>query len=221
MKKRKTITLSIIIVFLISIGSCTKFGKNITIKGRVENPITNKSIPGIKVRLIKSENLQYYGGYKTIKETTTDANGHFELSAGRIGSVWIVIDYNYKDYYDLGWDYDGKYYSQLKVEKGEVMHVDYHLVPYAKLQINIKDTACFNQNDELSIFRTQSIPGFYDNVPNPAVYTGCVDQEGNMNKDPMGWYKYKGTVTKNGVETQVEDSIYLEAHGTKIWNIFY
>lgn len=53
-----------------SFSSCTKFGKNITIEGRVLNPITNEPISGVEVYLFKSEvNLDYYGGYKSIKET--------------------------------------------------------------------------------------------------------------------------------------------------------
>ena len=218
--KNRILILTLFSLLFVVVG-CTKFGKNITVEGRILNPITNEPISDITVRLIKSKNLQYYGGYKTIKETTSDANGNFELSAGRTGGVWIVADFNYQNYYELGWDYSEKYYSQLKVDKGEVMHVDYHLVPYGELQINIKNTSCFSQNDSLVIFRTHSLIHFYDDVPNPAIYVGCIDQQGNQNKAPMGWYKYTGRVIKNGIETPILDSILLDAGEIKIWNIYY
>ena len=114
--KNRTLILTLFSLLFAVIG-CTKFGKNITVEGRVLNPITNEPISDITVRLIKSKNLQYYGGYKTIKETTSDINGNFELSAGRTGGVWIVADFNYQNYYELGWDYSEKHHSQLKVDK--------------------------------------------------------------------------------------------------------
>ena len=196
--------------------ACTKIGKNITVKGRVINPVNNEPIAGITVFLFKNYK------YQTIKKTVSDENGYFELNAAHIGPVWAQVNYeDYHQYYNLGWNVDGNYYLSKKVDKGKVMHVDYHLVPYGELQINIKNTSCFDQNDKLSIFRTHSISGFYDNVPNPAIYTGCIDQQGNLNQAPMGWYKYNGTVTKNGVETTIRDSVYLDAGTTKIWNIYY
>ncbi len=214
--------ISSVALILMIVFACTKIGKNITVKGRVLNPITGEAHEGIEIRLLRNRNLEYNGGYKTIKSTTTDENGYFELNAGRMGPIWLSTNIvNYQELYSLGWDYKGQYYSMLKVDKGKVMHVDYHLVPYGELQINIKNTSCFDQNDKLSIFRTHSISGFYDNVPNPAIYTGCIDQQGNLNQAPMGWYKYNGTVTKNGVETTIRDSIFLDAGTTKIWNIYY
>src|SRR5690554_7154425 len=81
------------------------------------------------------------------------------------------------------------------------MHADFDAMPYGELQINVKNINCFNQSDNLSNFRTHSIPDYYDDVPNPAIYVGCIDNIGNMNKSPMGWYKYKGKVIRNGIET--------------------
>jgi hypothetical protein len=102
-----------------------------------------------------------------------------------------------------------------------VTNADFHAVPFGNLQINIKNTSCFDSNDELSIFRTHSIAGFYDGVPNPVIYNGCIDQIGNMNKAPMGWYKFTGTFTKNNIVNPIKDSIYLNNGETKIWNINY
>lgn len=62
-----------LIVLIISL-SCTKFGKNITVKGRALNPITGEGIPNARVIITKST-LEYPSGVKVVKETTTDSEG--------------------------------------------------------------------------------------------------------------------------------------------------
>jgi hypothetical protein len=203
--------------------SCTKFGKNVTIKGKVLNPITGEGIPNVEVELLKTT-AGLPGGNKGIKSTYTDANGNFEISKGGLGSYWLACRVS-GDYYEIGWIENGinvtSSTGNLNVKKGKTMHVDFHAVPYGKLQIKIKNQSCFDSNDELKIFRTHSILNFYDNVPNPAVYSGCIDQVGNMNPAPMGWYKYSGTVTKNGSTSLIKDSIFLNEGESKVWEILY
>jgi hypothetical protein len=204
------------------LASCTKFGKNVTLKGRVLNPVTGEGIPGAEVKLLKIAG-GYDSNYKTIKSATTDATGNFELDK----YTWTkpVARCEVGELYKLGWTKDGGQTFidnfELEVKKGKVTNADFYAVPYGNLQININNTACFDSNDELKIIRTHSIAGFYDNVPNPAVYIGCVNQTGNMNKAPMGWYKYSGTVTKNGIAIPKKDSTYLSEGETKVWDISY
>ena len=204
------------------IVSCTKFRKNVTLKGRVINPVTGEGIKGAEVKLYRIAG-GYDSNYKTIKSANTDASGNFELDK----YTWAkpVARCEVGEMYKLGWTKDdGQTFIdnfELDVKMGKVTNADFYAVPYGNLQINIHNTSCFDSNDELKIFRTHSIEGFYDNVPNPAIYMGCVNQTGNMNKAPMGWYKYNGTVTKNGIVTSKRDSIYLNESETKIWNINY
>jgi hypothetical protein len=68
----------ILIVVLIVSASCTKFGKNVTLKGRVMNPVTGEGIEGAEVKLYRIAG-GYDSNYKTIKSATTDAFGNFEL----------------------------------------------------------------------------------------------------------------------------------------------
>lgn len=216
----KQVVILTVLFFLVS--GCTKWGKNVTIKGRVLNPVTGAGIADAEIWLQKTTN-GLPGGLKTVKKVTSSSDGSFELNKlGLAGYTAVCIT---GDRYDLGWTQDGGASFTgnltLNVKKGKIMHADYYAVPYGNLQINIKNMACFDANDELSIYRTHSIPNFYDNVPNPAIYTGCVDQTGNMNKAPMGWYKYTGTVTRNGVITPIRDSVYLDQGETKVWNINY
>ncbi len=50
--KSRILILSACFLLLI-VGACTKFGKNITIEDRVENPITGEGIPGVEIWLLK------------------------------------------------------------------------------------------------------------------------------------------------------------------------
>ncbi|WP_343634604.1 carboxypeptidase-like regulatory domain-containing protein [Fluviicola sp.] len=196
-----------------------------TIKGRVLNPVTGQGIPNVPVVMYRST-LDYPSGSKRVKETTTNSEGYFEISKASLSKCYLTCHVTeVGDYYIIGWEkkddiplFDA---FTISVKKGKTMHADFYAVPYGNLQININNTSCFDSNDELKIYRTHSIVGFYDNVPNPAVYMGCINQTGNMNKAPMGWYKYNGTVTKNGIVTAKRDSIYLSEGETKIWNINY
>lgn len=204
--KQKSLNILLLLFTVFCFSTCTKFGKNVTVKGQVLNPITSQPISGIKVRLIKSQNLKYYGGYKGVKETTTDANGHFELSAGRLGSIWIVTDYNYKDYYDLGWDYDGKYYSQLKVDKGEVMHVDYHVVSYGKLNLDIKNVNCEGVSDTMRLRNKWEFDEDGYGSWSPLYYTGCYQKITGASKVPEGKHTYQIEVKRTNMDTIIEFS---------------
>src|SRR5690554_800791 len=212
----KKLSIFFIIVLGVTFMSCNR---KTTLKGRVINPITGEGIEGATISASKTT-LELPGGYETVEQTTSDANGDFLLEFKKSASDIGVSTGNY---YNIGWYQNGEiqpgYY--LPVQKGKNMKADFYAVPYGELQINVKNINCFNQSDTLSIFRTHSIPDYYDDVPNPAIYVGCIDNIGNMNKSPMGWYKYKGKVIRNGIETTIKDSIYLGAGETEVWNIYY
>lgn len=80
----------IISLLILSAISCTKFGKNVTVKGVVKNPITDEAYEGLKVQLLVGETFALPGGFKEIKSTETDQNGKFELSAGRTKEEFIL-----------------------------------------------------------------------------------------------------------------------------------
>lgn len=206
---------------IIAITSCTKFGKNVYVDGYIRNAITGEPVSNVSLRLYRKQidwGDPLGTASKTLKSITTDANGYYKAEhlSTPVNAVYIQMGGGVEGGYVL---VDGK--NPTLIKKGKKNHVDFGIVPYGYLQINIHNTSCFDSNDELKIYRTHSIVGFYDNVPNPAVYIGCVNQTGNMNKAPMGWYKYNGTVTKNGIETSKRDSIFLNDGETKIWNINY
>lgn len=206
---------------IIAITSCTKFGKNVYVDGYVRNAITGEPVPNVSLKLYRKQidwGDPLGTASKTLKSTTTDANGYFKAEhlSTPFNAVYIQMGGGVEGGYVL---VDGQ--NPTLIKKGKKNHVNFGIVPYGYLQINIHNTSCFDSNDELKIVRSHSITGFYDNVPNPAIYTGCVNQTGNMNKAPMGWYKYNGTVTKNGISTIIRDSIYLNEGESKVWIINY
>ena len=206
---------------IIAITSCTKFGKNVYVDGYVLNAITGEPVPNVSLRLYRKQidwGDPLGTASKTLKSTTTDANGYYKAEhlSTPVNAVYIQMGGGVEGGYVL---VDGQ--NPTLIQKGKKNHVNFGIVPYGYLQINIHNTSCFDSNDELKIYRTHSIIGFYDNVPNPAIYIGCINQTGNLNKAPMGWYKFNGTVTKNGIVTQKKDSIYLSEGESKVWNIDY
>ena len=59
--------------------SCTKFGRTITVKGRVINPVTGEGIQGAKM-ILQRGTAGLPGGNKTVKSVYSDADGNFELN---------------------------------------------------------------------------------------------------------------------------------------------
>jgi hypothetical protein len=211
-----------ILLFLFAILLITSCAKKRTavVKGRVLNPVTGEGISNAKITIYHSKLTSYDNEIKVDAQTFSASDGSFEISSKGFKAYELACVLE-GDYYYLRWLVDGEYKSSFQPLEGKTQEVDFHAVPYGELQINIMNTNCFDNNDELSIYRTHSISGFYDNVPNPAIYNGCIDQVGNKNKAPMGWYKFHGTVTKNGIETSIADSIYLNEGQTFTWNINY
>jgi 5-hydroxyisourate hydrolase-like protein (transthyretin family) len=88
----------IAILYLLVLSTCTKFGKNITVQGRVLNPITGEGIAGVEVWLQKTT-MGLPGGKKTIKSVTTDADGNFELDKLTVifpqaSGEYLIVDMN-------------------------------------------------------------------------------------------------------------------------------
>ncbi|HRO76468.1 MAG TPA: hypothetical protein PLP27_10005 [Crocinitomicaceae bacterium] len=203
------------IMIAITLVTCTKFGKNITVKGRVINPITNEPISGITVFMHQSWKS------KTIKKMVTGQDGEFELSATHLGHVWAGTNYaNYQDYYDLGWDYQNKYYSEIKVNKGKTMNVDYHLVPYGEIKTPIHNINCGGGNDTL-IFKRTNITFPHLSVFQPFTLTGCYNNEGAYAEVPSGDYKIEWTVIRNGVSNTYSHILTVPGNGQASYNIEY
>jgi hypothetical protein len=221
----KRIVIFGLVLFLLG---CTKFGKNITMKGRVLNPITGEGIAGAEIKLWKDYfNFTYEGGKKMIKSTTSGADGSFEISKLSLSADKIQCNMSPAGaYYDIGWTKDnGASFTgagdDLAVKKGKTVHADYYAVPYGNLKYTIKNTSCFDQSDTLLLnikYQISNINISYSST----IYAGCFEYIGSVySKRPMGWYYFSGYYKKNNVVTTFKDSIYITAGGYHEWVFHY
>jgi len=198
------------ILIIIGLFSCSKPGKNVGVKGRVVNPITNEGMPNVEVILLTSESLSLPGGFKKIKSTKTDENGNFEIYALRVFKpVWVQAEI--LNEYGVGWFSDGAYISdgfRANVNKGKKMLADFHAVPYGKYRIIINNLNCQGPTDTIIITRQNQVGSF---LGNPWTLTGCDGYATSWNDVPMGNIYTHWKVTRNGVTTEFNDTVFLNA----------
>ena len=223
MKKQINI-LAISILFLMILSSCTKFGKNVTIEGRVENPITGEGISGVKI-VLEKETLEIPGGIKSIKEVYTDANGSFELNKFSFRASQITANTGTAgDYYKIGWHKDGEYVSTnstLEIKKGKKLYVDFHMVPYGDYRIVINNINCQGATDTMW-FRNKWLgyTGFESSYSTSRI--GCYSYtSASPFKIPIGTYIYETKVKRSGNITFVYDTVTVNETGVSTIFIDY
>jgi hypothetical protein len=206
--------------------TCTKFGKNVTIKGRVLNPITGEGIPNIEIWLQKPTN-GLPGGLKTIKKATTDENGNYEIDKFSLSANSAICALPASgEYYPIGWKNsetgENMGSPTLNIKKGKTMHVDYHAVPYGELSLNIKNENCTSSNDLLKLYFDGGLyDGYTFNSGLITTLSGCIDIPGTPVKSTTGKKYFHWEVTKNGITNTVYDTIFVEPIGITTLNIFY
>ncbi len=202
---------------------CTKLGKNVTVTGRVVNPITGQGFEGLEVQLQKTKN-SLPGGYTSVKEVYTDSKGYFEINHLAGANSYHVMVQTTADQYRLGWLIDGNYQqnSQLGVTKGKKMNVDYHAVAYGNLIIHLKNENCLGPNDTLRLFLDGSTIGSDDvQIGLLTELYGCIDIVDQPVKFPMGERYYHWEIIRNGDTTVVYDTVFIEPNETTTFEIFY
>ena len=194
-------TLVIASMILIT-ASCTKFGKNVTLKGRVVNPVTGEGIAGAEVNLYRIAGA-YDSKYKTIKSATTDASGNFELDK----YTWAkpVARCDVGERYKLGWTKDGGQTFidnfELEVKKGKVTNADFYAVPYGNYKIIVNNINCQGANDTIIIKRTNQVGSF---LAVDWILTGCSGYNSSFSKAPMGTVYTHYTVIRNGISNEFD-----------------
>ncbi|MCO5269849.1 MAG: carboxypeptidase-like regulatory domain-containing protein [Brumimicrobium sp.] len=222
----KTIRTILSIILLLSLFSCTKFGKNVTVKGRVLNPITGEGISGVQI-ILKRSTLGgapgfQSGGSKIIKETTTDENGYYELNKLTLSGS-VLMSAHIGDRHPIGWWKGGSYssFQNLPIDLGKTTHADFHAVPYGKLRYTIKNVSCFDQYDSLLLYTNYQLSNVSE-YQNSRTYLGCFEYVGTVyTKFPMGWYYFSGNVIKNNITTSFKDSIFITNGGKHEWLFYY
>jgi hypothetical protein len=218
---------SLNLVFLSSVlllVSCTKFGKNVTVKGRVVNPITGEGIPDIRVFMYKATNTSLPADYKTVKEVNTGSDGSFELNKLGLSKYYVKCDVP-GDYYMIGWEEkDGiSLFDKftLSVKKGKTMNADFHVVPYSNLILDIQNVNCGGSGDTM-YFRKKWL-GYTDFEGSySTARTGCYSYTSPAAfQIPMGTYVYETKVIRSGITTYVYDTVVVPETGIATIDIDY
>jgi len=203
------------ITFIFSILLMVSCGKQRVVKGRVYNPVTGNGISGIEVQVRKGKScISYDGcGSKLLESTTTDANGNYSMQYRDKDDQYLLFKHNIDDFYRINSNIPGISGNQ---------EYDLLLVTKGYEQYSIINTSCFDINDKLTITERyhKSIPSLIL-LNGDAVYSGCMNQTYPNTLVPMGWYVWKGSVTKNNITTPFSDSIYVPEGGSVQWSIEY
>lgn len=214
-----------ILFYILCIGilffGCTKAGKNISVRGRVYNSITNEGIPNIEIKLLK-EQLSLSGGNEDVKTVYTDAKGYYELDHASVGARFIGCFLDNDQYYRIGWTRDGENegVSAVEVSKGKYTYLDYQVVPYSNSKLIINNTNCQGSSDKLVLYQSNQIKSFDGSFA--WQHNGCIYWETNgYSKIPMGKVFYKWEVTKNSVTNTFYDTVFYGADEFKTYEIDY
>ena len=214
----------IIIISFIFLLSCTKSGKNVTLKGRVLNPITGDGIAGAEIWLQKTAG-GYNGGWKTVKKAVSNGDGNFVLEKIGFAGYAAVAGAFQGEYFELGWTQDqgATYTGNFKIwtKIGKTMHADYYAVPYAHIQLKIENVNCQGPADHFVLYAEgteadMSVNGVMIDKMGCYQYTAP-----SHSKIPMGKRYYRWEVTRSGVTNTYYDTLYFAENEYKTFEINY
>ena len=207
-----------------ALSTCTKFGKNVYVDGRVYNPITNEGIQGIPIKLYryKLDSKDPLGSSsKTLETTLTDANGYYKMEHLSSPFHKVFVQLNSAGNYPIGW-VNNESTGEVEVRKGKKNHLDYHMSQYGQIIIHIKNTACVNSNDNVKLyFDGGPYDGYTFNSGLITELVGCIDVTDSPVKSSMGYKYFHWQVTKNNVTTTFYDTIFVDNNQTAVLNVFY
>ena len=216
---------SIALISFIFLLGCTKVGKNVTIKGRVLNPVTGEGIQDAEVKILKTAG-GFNGGFKAIKTVKSNSDGSFEISKLSLEHCYVVchtpLDVNY---YQIGWEKKASVPLHdsftISVKKGKTMHADYYAVPYAHIQLKIENVNCQGPADHFVLYAEgtevdMSVNGVMIDKMGCYQYTAP-----SHSKIPMGKRYYRWEVTRSGVTNTYYDTLYFAENEYKTFEINY
>jgi hypothetical protein len=199
--------IAISILFML-FTSCTKFGKNVTVKGKVVNPVTGQGIEGIEIQL-QRETWGLPGGNKAIKSTFTDANGDFEIS--KLGlRTYTLRAQTGVNFYNIGWFENGENVTStggmLNVKRGKIMHVEYRAVEFGNYNIIVNNINCLGPSDTIIIKRQNEVKSFLEI---DWILTGCTGYTSASSQVPMGNIYTTYTVIRNGLSQTFNQTFFV------------
>ena|SRR3989338_8116050 len=196
-------------------SSCTKDGKNITVQGRVLNPVTGEGIANVEIRLLKETTGSpgTSGGYKAVESVYSDANGSFELNHTSWFPRLVACYPDENVYYNLGWAENGTFLDTYfeKVKLGRFTNLDYWAVPYGMLAMQIENINCEGTTDEMQFrFKSQFDDDYQYWSP---IYLGCYSNTFNTQQTPMGFLYFETKVIRPSGTTYVYDTVFISETG--------
>ena len=185
-------------------------GSRTKIEGRVLEYGTLKPIPNALVVLEEEFHMPFTGGgkYYPIDSTYTDSDGYYIYDFKHIDKL--------DDYY---FSYQvkvlaPKYFdNNSRMENGYAHRSDIILDPYAWIKVHVKNVNPFDENDELRTGSPKGGGGVFIGINMDA--TEIQNKFGNR-KIELLW-----VVIKNKIQSIHKDSLYLPAHDTIDYEIFY
>jgi hypothetical protein len=193
-------------------------GKQVTVKGRIYNPVTNLGIKDVEVIIGREKigvpfSTDGTGG-KILEQTTSDAEGNYSAQFRQKRS---------RAYY-LGFKFDHEKYFNITSENQDVSDggktIDLPLVPASYIKFHIKNENCFDSNDKIFITLLDDF-GQYS-ISNGWGYDGCSEYtDDKFNRIISGNLYFHWVVTKNNVSNHYYDTIYLVSFENKYYEILY
>ena len=208
--------LSLICIVLLSLTTCTKFGKNITVTGRVYNPLTGEGFSDVEMIILREKWAGFNPGHKEVKTTKTDANGYFEMSKLGGANTYKVNAKDLNGVYflgstTLGWYVDGEFQTSggsCTLKKGKTTNVELRVVPYGKYRIILNNVNCQGATDTLIINRQNQVNSF---LGNDWILTGCDGYTTSFNdQTPIGLVFTDYTVIRNGISQSYYEEFFVE-----------
>lgn len=213
------------IILLGVLLACTKDGKNITVKGRVYNPVTGAGIPNCEIRLLKttSGSPGTSGGYEDVATVYTDNDGYYELNHTSMFVRYVGCYPDQNEYEEIGWVKDGIQTGNTSFEKvnlGKYTYLDCEVVTYGLLNSHVQNVNCEGASDEMIVRKKYQFTG-WDSYWSP-VKQGCYNQSSTEPVIlPIGLYVFETKVTRPSGVTYVYDTVFVSEAGISNLEILY
>ncbi len=215
----------ILLFVVVGFLACTKDGKNITVRGRVYNPVTGEGISDCEIRLLKttSGSPGTSGSYEAVATVTPDADGYYELNHTSIFGRYVGCYVDSYVYRELGWVKDGVQTNNQSFEKvnlGKITDLDCQVVPIGKFTAHILNSNCEGASDEMQFRSKMHWESGYGDWS--SIRAGCYDFTSTAPTEvPMGYRYYETRVIRPSGTYYVYDTVYVPQTGVAHIDIFY
>jgi hypothetical protein len=206
---------------ILILGSLVLFscGKKQMIKVSAVNPVTGEGYAYLPFKIVQIKSGAFESKYKTVYEGELGADGKdgfdFRVKSGR--QYRIATD-NINSNDELPCYINNTSYTFTKNDTEFDFQFEY--APCAYLKLKIENVNCEGPGDEMVLYQGNQIGTFDFNQP--WEHNGCAIWESNGYSDvPMGEQYYRWEVTRSGTTEVFHDTIYLEKHEQKVYEILY